>query len=327
MLPIKPPAYVPGNVRPLPRLHEADASDCLQAFLISPGHTVFERYAVEFERWCKARARASLPASDETIALYLKHRWESPGPPNSIAVLRNHYTGIRSLQYMNGYECGTSGLIQRVLRMIEKRAPAPKKAEPLMRPDAQRFIQLAMLDQCRIRAARDRLLFSLRPTMARTGELCNIRIEDIVIPRSGAYLRIRVVDAKTNKGGPPEYLWATRSHDLEVCPVRAYRDYLAISGLKSGPLLRGIDGHKLRDNPMSVETLEYTVRKYARLAGLLGKYTGYSIRRGGVTGAVAGTGDSKPAQRRARHKHSSTTEGYIAHDRIGPYGPDTDQIM
>jgi len=91
----------------------------------------------------------------------------------------------------------------------------------------------------RLRAARDQALILMDFWRAfRADELCRLRVEQITV-RSGRQLEVFLASSKTDREhrGQVVVLPALK----RLCPVQAYKDWLAISELQKGPVFRPIN--------------------------------------------------------------------------------------
>ncbi|MGL5668324.1 MAG: site-specific integrase, partial [Shewanella sp.] len=114
----------------------------------------------------------------------------------------------------------------------------------------------------------------------RGDELCRMTIEHIeLVPKQGMIIYLpRSKSDHTNQGR--EY----RTPALQrLCPVQAYQEWLAISGLSTGPVFRSINRWgQIRHESLRPSSIVPLMRKLMAKAGLSNShlYSSHSLRRG-----------------------------------------------
>jgi integrase len=227
-----------------------------------------------------------LPATQGTVARYLAEHAErfSPG------TLRTHLAALARWHQQHGFFDPTKGLeVREVLRGIQAlHARPPQQAEPLQLLELEACIRaLEQQEQhgtpaARLRACRDRLLLLLGFWRAlRSDDLCRLRIEFSQL-KPGCSLQLFLPSSKTDR--------ANRGRQLSVpalvrlCPVQAYEDWLACSGLRDGALLRNIDRWGRLGDGLHSYSVPRILRRAFQRSGLENeRYSGHSLRRGFAT--------------------------------------------
>lgn len=165
---------------------------------------------------------------------------------------------------------------------------------------------VATIDRATLRGARDAALLLLGYAIAaRESELVSLDFSSVRDTEEGLYVTVyrKKVDVWS------EDLPIPFAADPALCPVRAFRrlrDRMAAHGLTTGPLFVGVDhtdapatalGRPRRDpdtgeilpgdasGRLTPESVAVVVERTARRAGLPGRWTGHSLRRGFVTEA------------------------------------------
>ena len=105
-----------------------------------------------------------------------------------------------------------------------------------------------------------------------------------------------------------------------LCPVAAYLDWLSISGLRSGPVFRGIDRWgQMRDAPINSGSLIPLLRRTLKTAGVADAhlYSSHSLRRGFATWASANGWELSHLMEYIGWKNVASASRYIdTHDRF-----------
>lgn len=232
-----------------------------------------------------------LPASSESVVRYLAEHAERL----SINTLRTHLAALAQWHRQHGFADPTKApKVRDVLRGIQAEHPQPVKRAEALQLQALENCVASLDDQVvtgevavRLRASRDRALLLLGFWRAFRGDdLCRLRIEHINVQR-GKGLEIFLGTGKTDRQNEGQAFSVPALKRL--CPVQAYEDWLAISGLHHGPVFRAIDrwGH-LSDQGLNPNSLSRLLRYAFVRNGLDGEsYSGHSLRRGFATWATS----------------------------------------
>lgn len=230
-----------------------------------------------------------LPTSSESVVRYLGTYAEDL----SSSTLQTHLAALASWHQSRGFLDPTKHPdVRKVLRGIRAEHPRPvKQAEALPLRELElcvQGLQKQMLGESkaeRLRACRDRALILLGFWRAfRADDLCRLRIEHIKV-RTDKELEFFAATAKADRENRGRVFTVPALKRL--CPVHAYEEWLALSGLSSGPVFRSIDrwgnvsGAGLCTNGIS-RLLRVT---FIRLGLEAESYTGHSLRRGFATWA------------------------------------------
>lgn len=271
----------------------------------------------QFAHWCAAAGRVPLPATPETITEYVAHLTtaprERPLAPSSIeralaAIRTTHRTANLAPPETKGARKVLAGYRER-LALAHDPAARPKRAEPAL-PETLRAM-LDTLDRATLSGMRDAVLLLLGyACAARASELAALNIADVTETPEGLLVTVYRRKLKRHDEVAVPY-----GSNPATCPVRAARAYLAALAQEdrtSGPLLIRIDRHqriappltrkgKLIGDPqgrMTAEAVADVVARIAAAAGMEGRWTGHSLRRGFATAARR---DGKPLERIGRH--------------------------
>ncbi|GGQ11266.1 integrase [Streptosporangium pseudovulgare] len=260
-----------------------------------------------FTAWCARHGRLPLPATAETITEYVTHLTATPsaktGRPLAPSSIERALAAVRTMH--NGADVAPpqtkaarkvlSGYRER-LALAKDPAARPRKADAAV-PDALRAM-LATLDRSALAGKRDAAALLLGYSCAaRVSELVALDIADVRETPEGLLVNIyrRKIKKFTEVAVPYGRVPAT-------CPVRAVRDLVAAmaeAGRTAGPLLVRIDRHGRIAPPMTrggrtigdpqgrmtAEACGEIVGRIASAAGLDGRWTGHSLRRGFATAA------------------------------------------
>jgi integrase len=257
----------------------------------------------KFTRWCHEHKLVSLPASAETISLYLGDL----GGKVSFSTIDSIIAAIEKAHEHQGVTIsGNIDLYKRVRKGIRR---IHKEKQPLKQAKALSLIELTLF--CRkvgntAQEVRDKALITIAFFGAlRRSELIGLDVELVEISEKG--LTLTLLQTKTSDQAVKLYL--TKTKDESVCPVRALQKWLSISGILNGPVFRPLTK---AGRPKEARLTGHAVAEIMKR--LFGKeYSGHSLRRGLVT-AVAERGASlHKIQQHSRHKTANMVLRYIEH--------------
>ena len=261
-------------------------------------------YAVmwnKFQMWCDDNGLQALPASAETISLYLA----SLGGVVSFSTIDSVIAAIEKMHTQKGLVVsGNQDLYRRVRKGIRREH---KEKQALKQAKALSLIDLSIV--CRrlgksLRDIRDRAILTIAFFGAlRRSELVGLDVEHIEINEMG--MGLKLLQTKTSDEAVSIYL--AKAKDSSVCPILALQDWLKASGIASGAIFRSLHkGDKLSNKRLTGHAIAELMKQR------FGKdYSGHSLRRGLITtGAEKGIAFPR-LQRLARHAKADTTLRYI----------------
>jgi len=255
----------------------------------------------KFETWCQSHNLQALPASAETIALYLG----SMGGEVSFSTLDTTIAAIEKIHEQKGLSItGNQDIYRRVRKGIRR---SHKEQQSVRQAKALSPCDLAIA--CRqmgssLKDLRDKALLTLAFFGAlRRSETVAFDIEHIEFTDKG--LVIKLLQSKTSDTAQNVYLSPTK--DASVCPLHAMRAWLLAAGIESGPLFRSIGkGNKVSANRLSGHAVAAIMKE--RFGD---EYSGHSLRRGLVTAAAESGATLARLQQHSRHKTANMVLRYV----------------
>ncbi|MBZ5578227.1 MAG: tyrosine-type recombinase/integrase [Acidobacteriia bacterium] len=260
-----------------------------------------------FRAWCEAAGRSALPASEETVELYvvslLRHG-------RRITTLRRHAIGIQHFHRGAGHEspCGASlrALLAGAQRVLHQR-PIQKAA--LCGADLKRVVG-AFLRRGSVIAARDLaiVLFGLGSALRRSN-LAALRLEDLTFTSEGVL--VWVASEKQERTGAGRILAVCAGKHARTCPVRALHRWIQHRGYAPGPLFC----HVMRGRPMLKPLLGNRITQIVQQAvaavGLDPRHYGaHSLRASFVTEALSHGANEIAVARQTGHRSLDTLRLY-----------------
>jgi site-specific recombinase XerD len=265
---------------------------------------------IHFSTWCESRGFDSLPATAESILLYLSKFSESL----KISSLSRHLVSISQAHKLAGYPSPTKDVRVREMLTGMKRTlmQSPNKKKALLMRDIR-----AMLENIPpgLKGTRDRAIILLGFSGAfRRSELTGLDIADVEFSDDGAVIRLR--HSKTDQIFNGSAVGIPYGSKRETCPVRSLRawiDALAAVGFSDGRLFRSINRHGVvSGNSLSSLAVAEIVKHYAGAAGLESSlYSGHSLRSGFATQADLSGARFSAIKAQGRWQCDTIVHGYM----------------
>lgn len=259
-----------------------------------------------FQAWCADRGANPLPAEPTTVAAFVA--WEANRQTRPSTIGRRN-AAIRYAHRLAGHEAPTDDervrATMRGIRRAVGTAPTRKMAAT-----AERIMAMAPVAGARLADLRDRALLLLGFAGAfRRSELVALDIEDIQETKEG--LRVTIRRGKTDQEGKGAVIAILRG--AVVCPVAAYKAWIAAADFSTGPVFRPIaKGQRLKEARLTDRSVAKIVKTHAARIGLdPASFSGHSLRSGFLTSAAARGASIFKMMDVSRHKCMDTLRGYI----------------
>lgn len=242
-----------------------------------------------FTAWCLTMGRAALPASPETVALYLtailSEGLKVVTASRRGCAIAHHHRGSGLLSPI------TTEIHELLLGAQRSRCEQPRQMRPLSVAQL-REISKALAAKGTNAAIRDRAVLVMGFASAlRRSSLAALMIEDIEFTARGFIIQVR--REKNDQQGRGRLIGVPPGKRAATCPVRCLRAWLKIRGRRPGPLFFRLDGNS-KGKAMDGEGVERIVKRGVKLIGLdpRDRWSAHSLRSGFVTAAgEAGIGD------------------------------------
>lgn len=231
----------------------------------------------------------------------------------SLSTVHRRRAGIRSAYEARGVQSPTIGpLVDTAIAKAKEILGARRlDKKPPLTPEAVVAV-VSRITGHRLIDFRDRalILFACQSGMRRS-ELCSLCVEDIeFVDGEGAYVTIR--RSKSDQAGVGATILVPGSETAVACPVRAMRDWLAASGIRTGAIFRamGRGGRVLpavhdplygRERGMSGGAFAEMLKARAAAIGIDGVST-HSLRSGFTAAAFERGASLTSIAEHARHK-------------------------
>lgn len=260
----------------------------------------------DFTGWCQQNALLPLPATPQTVALYLSAQADR----YKVATIQRRLSAISQVHQVRGFESPTKNeLVRSVVKGIRRTlGVAQAEKAPLMAADIREMVS-KLPDT--LNGNRDRALLLLGFAGAfRRSELVALNVEDLEFTPDGLIVLVR--RSKTDQEGVGKKIGIPLLPTSDACPVHAVKTWLTASGITTGPIFRpvtqagGLGTERLSDRAIAV-----TVKKHLPRDRDRSKFAGHSLRAGFVTSAVLGGASLKAIMNQTRHRSLETLMRYM----------------
>lgn len=294
------------------RRAEELASEFFRAAKSDNTVSAYESDLRDFATYCEDRAYTWLPASPETVAVYIAelaswgmkastlqrrlvaisqiHKRAGLYSPTQDERVKETFKGIK--RTMGSMQEGAAPILLGTLKMILR---------PLDRENRQNSPA----------ATRDRtiLLLGLAGGFRRS-EISALRVEDIRFVEEGMIALLR--RSKTDQEGEGHKVAIPYGEHLETCPVRNLKQWIGLLKEDEGPLFCQIDRHgNLKDGGLTGQAITRMIKKRVQVAGLDPEpYSGHSLRAGFVTAASVGGAPDHKIMAQTDHRSLTTLFRY-----------------
>jgi site-specific recombinase XerD len=301
------PAVVPANDALGPVLQAAQryvamatAENTLRAYRSDWAH---------FEAWCQEKQLRSFPTTPEVVGLYITALAEAGRKVSTItrrlaAISKQHRDAGRyspcSMKYSQ---------ICEVIRGIKRAKGVRPEAKVALSTDDLRAMVCALPKTPR--GLRDRALLLIGFAGGfRRSELAALEVGDVEDTSDG--LRVLLRRSKVDQEGEGRTVGNTFGGDPRTCPVRAYRAWIATSGITQGPIFPRFFGRKAGERAITAHAVARIVKRSADRVGLdPAQLSGHSLRSGLATTAARNGASERSIMRQTGHRSVQMVRRYI----------------
>jgi integrase len=255
----------------------------------------------QFQLWCAAVGLSSLPATDETVALYISAQAGRLRP----STVEHHLAAIGKAHKAAGlfWVVQNSVLVAETLKGIKRtHGTAYKQKSPILTEDLRIMLRLMPGN---LHGVRDRAILLVGFAGAfRRSELVGLDTGDLKFQAEGLLVTLR--RSKTDQEGEGRLIAIPHGCHTDTCPVRALHNWLEAANIDDGPVFRPIrKGGCLLDTRLTGHAVASIVKRHANLAGLPADlFSGHSLRAGFVTSAARAGEPERRIMRQTGHNRS-----------------------
>ena len=235
-----------------------------------------------FAAWCTATGLAAMPASPETIVVYLRHLADEG---RRMSTIDRALAAISTAHVRAGFPSPWQHPLVDDMRTALRRElgvrPNKKRAA-----DDEVLRQLLAVLPTSLLGLRDRALLTLCWSAAlRRSELVALDVEHVTRATKG--LVVLVAQSKTDQEHRGEEVPVFFANSADCCPVRSLDAWLATAGIAEGAVFRALGRRERLGSRLAPAAVADRVQHWAKLAGLdWREFAGHSLRSGFVTTAA-----------------------------------------
>ncbi|MCX6343468.1 MAG: site-specific integrase [Armatimonadetes bacterium] len=297
---------MPKNLVPPSTQLSISAEDYVQESKAERTRAAYQRDWRLFAEWCVVHGYEALPASPETVALYLTDMAAALKP----ITLGRRLASISVMHQNEQHDSPTGNIVVRnTLTGIKRHyGTAQTRKAPIRAPQLRRAVD-AMPDDTR--GLRDKAILLVGYIGAlRRSEVVAIDVEDIVFVDQGMKLTVR--RSKTDQQGRGVAMGIGYGEQASTCPVRALRAWIEAAGITSGPVFRPVNRAGIvKPTRLDDKEVALIIKDIADKIGINpDTVSGHSLRAGFITDQYSvGTAEAVIMDR-SRHKSHAVMSNY-----------------
>ena len=261
----------------------------------------------DFTAYCADHSLNALPASPQTVALYVT----SLADRAKLSTIRTYLAGIAEKHRETGLDSPTAHeMVRRIVRGIARTNGSSQARKSAVTLDHLRAMLLEISGDS-LKAKRDRAIVLLGFAAAlRRSELAALRVEDLRFEKRGLVVTIR--RSKTDQEAKGAEIAVPYVANRSLCAARAVKAWRDASGILAGALFRSFSlQRQMLETPIDGRDVANLVKKLASKARIDGDFSGHSLRAGFATSAAAAKASLDAIARTTRHKSVSVLMGYV----------------
>ena len=273
----------------------------------------------DFLAWCAAAGRCPLPASSDSVGLYLVGLARAG---RLVSTIERRCSSIAYNHLAAGHKSPVTEDVREVLYGLRRKLGVdPPNRKLALTVDDLRAILKAMPDD--VLGVRDRAIMLLGfASGLRRSELSALDLASLRFEAAGVV--VHLARSKTDQEGRGRELGVHRGHHVLTCPVRALNAWIRERGAWPGPLFPIVDLHsgKVTRRRLSGEGIHKALRAACTRAGLdARKYGGHSLRAGLATAAAANGASELAIMQRTGHASVAMLTRYVRHGSVFAVDP------
>lgn len=260
-----------------------------------------------FCAWTAAAGRTALPATAETVELYVCDLLRLG---RKVTTLERHAAGIQYHHRIAGHESPCGPELRTLLSGARRTlGQEPDQKDAIAVGELRRMVEA--IDAGTPIGARDRalLLFGFASALRRSN-LAALELRDLTFQPRG--IQVWIGHEKQDREGYGRKIAIPHGEHAVTCPVRAVRRWLGYRGDGPGPLFQGCLNGRVNGKPILPNRIGQIVQEAVARIGLDRKrYAAHSLRAGFATEALTnGVAEVMVAQQTG-HRSLETLRTYL----------------
>ena len=262
-----------------------------------------------FRAWCERAGRQALPASPETLSLFIADQLAG----KKVVTVCRYAAGVGFIHRREGFPSPLDGSVHQTLRGARRmRAEQPRQMRPLTVAQL-REIAIHLERRATPVAIRNRAIVLVGfATAIRRANLAALRFEDVTFCAEGLLVLVRR-EKQNREGGAGRTVAVPYGEKRITCPVRTLEAWLKIRGRGDGPLFTRLDkASSPAVDPLSSNAIGKIVKSAIAGAGIDARQYGpHSLRSGFITEAGIAGASTLVIAAHVGHKSLESTARYF----------------
>ena len=262
----------------------------------------------QFTAWCVAAGRKPLPATPETVVLYLTDRL---GRGSAVSSAIRYSSAINSYHRAGLLQAPADRSVWALIRGVQRCRGEWPQGKTALTVDQLQRICAAMQGSSDPWEIRNHAILVLSFGSAlRRSNVVNLDLADVEITPEGVLLTVK--KAKEDQESKGRLLAVARGERPETCPVQTLERWLALRGAAAGPLFVRITHGKPTLQRLRAKIVAKVVKRGVESIGVSsGPYAAHSLRSGMASAALqAGFPDIVVAAHLGHHSLNSLKRYY-----------------
>lgn len=262
-----------------------------------------------FTAWCEAHALPSMPATPDTIALYITNLASDHKASTIVRRLAAISKAHQAKRYESPCAMKHAG-VKAVLAGIKNTNGAKQTGKAALLTDTLRSLIAAIPDTLIGRRDAALLLVGFAGAFRRS-ELVGLDVEDCSFGDDGLTIAIR--RSKTDQEGQGRVVGVPYGSNPQLCPVRTLKLWLEAAGIVDGPLFREVDRHgNVGPSAITGQVVGLVLKKHCKKVGLdVATFGAHSLRAGMATQAARNGASERSIMNQTGHKSTAMVRRYI----------------
>lgn len=267
----------------------------------------------QFSGWCLEAGRQPLPASHETVSLYVVWMMEEAG--RCVSTANRHLSGIAYCHKEARLPVPVDATTRDLLTSVRKRRRERPKGKAALSLEDLRRAALSC-DLREVAGVRDRAALVLGfASGLRRSELAGLNLADVQFEAEG--LAVRVACGKTDQEGKGRVLGVFAGRQPGTDPVRTLQAWVSMRGSRPGPLFTRVRFGVATLERLAGDAYNRIVKAAVERIGLpRAAYGAHSLRAGLVTAAAEQGASDAEIMFASGHASASVMRGYIRSGRL-----------
>jgi integrase len=263
-----------------------------------------------YAAWCAETGFVPVPASPKTVGAYLA----SLGKTHAPTTIRRRLSAIAKMHRFNDLPWNAAHRdIQEPLQGALRLHGKPVQKAAALTLEILRKLVATCDDSNRGRRDRAMLLLGFAAALRRS-ELVALQVTDVAEVAGG--LQLRIGRGKTDQEAHGAEIGLPRGNHVATCPEKAFREWMAVSKHKAGPLFRKISrGDTIGHAAMHPDAVRHILAQRIRMAGITNagfdRFSAHALRVGFITEAYNKGVRDEDIMRHSRHRDHRTMRGYV----------------